>query len=144
MIQILLLMQKLLRCFRVATLVAHLSDCLVPATVTSFVGILLRRVLFDALVDANLMMLRVMIAVVICCVRLLHFITLRGLKCDDMVAGEAGSLEIFQLESCRVLIPHVLALAQTQHVLGQVDQFLVGGVVEVWYDGNAIVQLESE
>ena len=61
-----------------------------------------------------------------------------------MVAGEAGSLEIFQLESCRVLLPHVLALAQTQHVLGKIDQLLVGWVVKVRDDGNAIVQLESE
>ena len=61
-----------------------------------------------------------------------------------MVAGEAGSLEIFQLESCRVLLPNVLALAQTQHVLGKIDQLLVGWVVKVRDDGNAIVQLESE
>ena len=112
-----------LRCFWVSTLIAHLSDRLVASTEPSFVVgdiRLLLRVLFDILVGANQLILLGMIAVAIF-PTVLHFITLCGLKWDDMVAGEAGSLEIFQLESCRVLLPHVLALAQTQHVLGKVD-----------------------
>ena len=61
-----------------------------------------------------------------------------------LVARQTGSLEVLQLESHRVLLSHILAIAQAEHVLGQVDQFLVVRVVKVRYDGNSIVKLEAK
>lgn len=60
------------------------------------------------------------------------------------VAWKTGSLEILKLESGCVLVPDIAAAAETDHVLRQVDQFLVSRVVEVGNYWNAIIELEPE
>ena len=61
-----------------------------------------------------------------------------------LVARQTGSFELLKLESHRVLLSHIRTIAQAEHVLGQVDQFLITRVVKVRYDGNSIVKLEPK
>ncbi len=49
-----------------------------------------------------------------------------------------------QLESLRVLLPHIISLWERQNILAKVDQLLVWGIVEVWDYGDAVVELEAK
>ena len=60
------------------------------------------------------------------------------------VAGQAGSLELFKLESSCILVSHILLVAQAEYILRQVDQLLVVRIVEIGYDRYSIIQLEAE
>lgn len=53
-------------------------------------------------------------------------------------------LELLELKSDVILLPHVVLKAQTEHILRKVDQFLVIRVVKVGNYGDSIVELEAE
>ena len=60
------------------------------------------------------------------------------------IAWQARTLKLSQLESCRILLPHIVTGGEREHVLREVDEFTIARVIEVRDDRHTIIQLEAE